>query len=486
MNPRTRETGQVLVIFAGGLVALLVIAALVIDLGFTLTIRRSEQNAADTGAIAAARYIRTGTGGTAEPAKMRQAACFYAEQNGFFPGAGGNLAGCIPANDPNGTVLTVDYPPTAAAGNLVGTDGYVQVGLSRVHRSFLAGIVGLGNLRVSSMAVAAFTVGQSNSSSLIALDPGNTCTSGRTHGNGNITIHAVVPGTSGGFVHVNSTCSSGTPDTTCGSTGSPNGALVLDGNGTVTAPAIYVTGTCKASGTLVGPLTEGAVQIGDPLAEVPPPAVGTPNPGAECGVGTGNFTTPTGAGSNGCSFNGSSTVNMLPGVYYGGWKISGHPTLILAPGIYIMAGGGIQNSGGSITSVQGGTGAPAPVLIYNTDNPVTHTGQAAIDLQADSTLLLHAIDSGPYKGILLWNDGKGSNPSAVVSLGGQSNLDVAGTIYSPKGLVNMEGGSGVAGSTNTASIQIIAWHFDVGGNGNLDMPYDPSQLYQFPAKGLVR
>ena len=74
----------------------------------------------------------------------------------------------------------------------------------------------------------------------------------------------------------------------------------------------------------------------------------------------------------------------------------------------------------------------------------------------------------------------------MVSLGGQSNLDVAGTIYSPKGLVNMEGGSGVAGSTNTAAIQIIAWHFDVGGNGNLDMPYDPSQLYQFPAKGLVR
>ena len=140
------------------------------------------------------------------------------------------------------------------------------------------------------------------------------------------------------------------------------------------------------------------------------------------------------------------TVNMLPGVYYGGWKISGHPTLVLAPGIYIMAGGGIQNSGGTITSVQGGTGAPAPVLIYNTDNPVTHTGQASVDLQADSTLKLHAIDTGPYKGILLWNDGKGSNPTAIVSLGGQSNLDVAGTIYSPKGLVNMEGGSGVVGS----------------------------------------
>ena len=86
---RRRQSGQVLVIFAGGMLTLLVIAALVIDLGFTLTIRRAEQNAADAGAIAAARYIRTGTGGTAEPAKIIQAACFYAEQNGFFPGAGG-------------------------------------------------------------------------------------------------------------------------------------------------------------------------------------------------------------------------------------------------------------------------------------------------------------------------------------------------------------------------------------------------------------
>ena len=181
MNGRRRSSGQVLVIFAGGLITLLVIAALVIDLGFTMAIRRSEQDAADAGAIAAARFIRTGAGGTAEPTKMRQAACFYAEQNGFFPGAAGDVNGCIPANDPNGTALTVNFPPSAGGGSFVGTDGYVEVGLTRVHRSFLAGMVGLGTLRVSTSAVAAFTVGQSNSSSLIALDPGNTCRAGKTH-----------------------------------------------------------------------------------------------------------------------------------------------------------------------------------------------------------------------------------------------------------------------------------------------------------------
>ena len=50
-----QQRGQVLVIFVGALFLLFAIAALVIDLGFAFMIRRQEQNAADPGAIAAAR-----------------------------------------------------------------------------------------------------------------------------------------------------------------------------------------------------------------------------------------------------------------------------------------------------------------------------------------------------------------------------------------------------------------------------------------------
>ncbi|MEA2609571.1 MAG: hypothetical protein QOJ75_1814 [Chloroflexota bacterium] len=479
---RSRTQGQVLVVFAGGLVTLLLVAALVIDLGFTFMIRRAEQNAADPGAIAAARFIRAN--GAPDPVAMRQAACFYARQNGFFPSAPDD-SGCIPANDPNGTTLTVNYPPSIAAGTFAGSPGKVEVIISRQHKTFLAGIVGIGQIGVSSEAVAAFDDGPSNTSSLIALDPTSTCQAGKTHGTGAINIHPVVVGTGGGYIHVNSTCSTGTPNSTCGSSG--QGGLDITGSGTVTAPQTYVAGTCKASGTLSGGLTEGAVQLGDPLAELKPPSFGQPNPGAECGVGSGTFTTPTGSGAGGCKFNGSGTVNLQPGVYYGGWDISNHVDLVLAPGIYVIAGGGIKlTGGGTITSVQGASGTPAPVMFFNTDNPVTRTGQSNIDFTATGDLKLRALDTGPYRGILVWNDGNGSNPTAPVTLGGQTTLNVAGTIYSPKGLVSMEGGSGVAGATNSASVQIIAWQFDVGGNSTLDMPYDPSQLYQFPEKGLVR
>ena len=109
------DRGQILVIFAGGLVLIIAIAALVIDLGFAFALRNQEQNAADPGAIAAARYIGSGGSTTA----MRGAACFYARQNGFFPGASDN-AGCVPANDPQGTTLTVNYPPGPSAGTYSG------------------------------------------------------------------------------------------------------------------------------------------------------------------------------------------------------------------------------------------------------------------------------------------------------------------------------------------------------------------------------
>ena len=478
------QRGQILVIFAGGLVTILVIAALVIDVGFTFIIRREEQNAADPGAIAAARFIPSGNYG-----EMVGAACFYAQQNGFFSNAPGypTNTGCVPANDPFATTLTVNWPPSAGAGTFAGSLGKVEVILGRQHHSFLAGIVGITRIGVASSAVAAFDDGPSNSSSLIALDDTGACSTGKTHGTGDITIHPVVPGTDGGYIHLNSTCASGSPDGACTTSGT--GALNIDGSGTVTAPHTYVVGTCKASGILnpPGSLTEGSVVIGDPLSELKPPSFGMPNPGAECGVGTGDFTTPTGPGAGGCKFTGSGTYNLVPGVYYGGMDISSHVDLVLAPGIYVIAGGGIKlTGGGSIQSVTGMSGIPAPVMFYNTDNPATGTGQSDLDFTATGALRLRAIDTGPYKGILIWNDGKGSNPDAGISLGGQTTLDIAGTIYSPKGLVKMEGGSGVGGATNTASIQIIAWQFDVGGNSNLDMPYDPNQLYQFPEKGLVR
>ncbi len=367
---RSGQRGQILVVFTGGLVALLIIAALVVDLGFTFMIRRAEQNAADPGAIAAARHIKAT--GVADPTEMGRAACFYARQNGFFANATSN-DGCIPANDPDGAVLTVHYPPSAQAGTFAGDYQAVEVVIARNHKSFFANVIGMTNIAVVSSAVAAFRDGPSNLSSLIALDPTGTCSTGKTHGTGDINVYPLVTGTDGGYIHINSSCSpTGTDDDACTTSG--QGGLNIDGSGTVTAPQTYVVGTCKASGTLnpPGSLTEGSVVIGDPLLDLAPPSFGMPNPGAECGIGSGDFTTPTGSGSNGCKFNSAGTVTLDPGVYYGGWT---SPIPMWAS----SSGPASTSSPEAVSSCPGrrdlvrerGPGVPAPIMFFSTDNPAT-------------------------------------------------------------------------------------------------------------------
>ncbi len=492
--PRGRaERGQILVIFAGGLVLLIAIAALVIDLGFVFMVRRAEQNAADPGAIAAARFIQAPSLTPAEKlAAMRRAACFYARQNGFFSSALDDSS-CTPANDTFGTVLTVNWPPSTNAGPvLAGEPGKVEVILARNHESFLAGVVGIRRFAVASSAVASFDVnGSSNASSLISLDPRNTCDQNKIHGDGGVNIHPAPGVTTGGFIQINSTCGSAPANGACDP--SASGALFITGNGTVSASQINLSGTCHRASTVLVTTTNGIVehapQLGDPLGDLTPPAFDSSTPGAQCGPG-GEITSPT--TNAGCDFKNAGSIVLQPGVYYGGWNIRNNVTLVLTAGTYIIAGGGVKlNAGGSITDVQG-TSGPAPVMFYNTSSPVTTAGNWAqddLDFSASSTLRLRPVDTGPYKGILIWNAAGSCNPMTStcpdVTLGGQSTLDIAGTVYSPKALVTLAGGSGVAGN-NVAAVQVISWQFDVGGNAYLDMPYDPAYLYKIDQKGLVR
>lgn len=178
--------------------------------------------------------------------------------------------------------------------------------------------------------------------------------------------------------------------------------------------------------------------------------------------------------------------------------------VVLAPGIYIIAGGGIQLSGlnPSLDSIQSGGGAPAPVMIFNTDNPDpgcsgTHCDQQDLSLTADGSLQLSglrrdqscppATTSGgcPYGGIVIWYDGDGSQGyTGLITASGDSTMLLSGTIYAPKAHVNIEGNAATntsgadclsGAATQVAAVQIVSWTWDVGGTGDLCMPYDPSK-----------
>jgi hypothetical protein len=522
--------GQVLIVTALALVVLLGIAALVVDLGFAVLLRRQEQNAVDPGAIAAARFIDDVTGQSIDMPSAWQAACHYARQNDFFPVASDNSAGgsgCVPANDPHGAVLEVIYPPDARAEQFQGHHGFVQVVLTRERDTFFGRLLGFPLLSVSTDAVAARQRGNTNTHSLIALDP-ESCAAGKIHGTGFVHIYPV-PGYTGdgGYVQVNSNCDSGSTDDLCAP---GQGGLMIDGTADLSAPKVNVHGSCQNKQPVPPTiLDEAATQIGDPLLGLIPPAV---DPALAQGCGTGGLpTTPTGNFSRGCAASGPGRhwepslgaerdaicpgldpavdcVHLLPGVYYGGWNIGTRTAVVLEPGIYIIAGGGVSiGSTGSLESVDAG-GTPAPVMIYNTDNPNfacpgPGTGcQQDLDLTAQGSLRLSGLlatqpcppvttaGGCPFGGLVIWYDGDGSQGyGGEISIEGGTTLFISGTIYAPKAHVKIEGNSGTNCGTGTetqlASVQIIAWDWDIGGTGDLCMPYDPTKLYKLTLQGLV-
>jgi hypothetical protein len=491
--------GQVLVIVAVAMMVILAVGAIVIDLGLSWMLRRHEQNAADPAAIAAAAYIEDGDSATTR-ARMDGAACFYAQQNGFFV----SDVGCVSALATD--ELRVHWPPIV--GPFAGNDGMVQVFITADHPSFFGRLFGRDQATVTTDAVAAREQTSANSNSLVALHP-TQCAAGKTHGNGTVVIDPVVnPDTgedyNGGYVHVNSNCGSGAYDDTCSNAG---GAFKQAGNaGTkIIAPMIFINGTCEQNGgTVDSPVDEGAGITPDPMANLFGPRQ-EDYPAGHCPTRQGSQivyvqSTPTGTG---CSWNRvNTTVVLTPGVYWGGWSFSGNNvTVRLQPGIYIIAGGGISIAGSagidSTPAIIGGdpnpSTDPARVLIYSTDNTVdvscasstaARCVQGPIKMSGQSSLRIWGLDSGPWEGLLMWQDRRGRNPSASIELEGQGTLNLAGTIYAPLANVKITGNGAAAGTR--LAVQVISSTWDIGGNGTLYMPYDPTQLYHFVQQGLVQ
>jgi Putative Flp pilus-assembly TadE/G-like len=535
--------GQILIMTAAAMIVLILIAALVIDVGFSWMLRRQEQNAADPAALAAARFVSepdpvTGVQ-TFDSTQGFAAACTYALNNGIFDPSN---TGCDPSLDPSSASLQVIWPPNASAGpKYMGDHGYVQVVISKRHDNFFGVILGQRFATVTTQAIAARKKSSADTATIRVQDASD-CASMKVHGNAYVHVYPA-PGVTapGGFVYVQSNCGSGTSDDACDN---GTGALKIDGTtAALWAPKTNVVGSCQSTGDEPhGLLDEAASPLGDPLSGLRFPPVSATGPGQTCGQG-GTATTPTGSNSKGCGAGGGPSwtpspasacpglptgyacVELSPGIYYGGWTIGSKLRVTLQPGIYIIAGGGISiGATGSLDSLDGGT-APAPVLIYDTDNPAA-TGcpssgpgcQQDVDITAGGALLLRGLlpdapcppvtapgSTGcPLGNMVIWYDAFGSqsaNHSGDLDIEGGTQLYIAGTIYAPTANVAISGNSatntngdlcpGVDGTVpipgqSIAAVQVIAWTLDLGGTGDLCMPYDPDQLWKMNQQGLVQ
>jgi hypothetical protein len=513
--PSRESRGQVLIITAFAMVVLIAIAAIVVDLGMSWMLHRQEQNAVDPGSLAAAKWINPD--GTANQAKMNAEGCFYAQQNGFFGGDAGCAAALASGN------LQVNYPPkTTLSGDFRGHLHFVEVIINATHPSFFGQFFGEPFGSVRTAAVAKLTVDNANSSSLVAL--GDTCSGNTTRGDstigggGTLFIHpATGVTTPGGYININAPCGGIGNPALCDGNGS--GALTIAGGGHLIVPHAFIVGGCSTNGggTLTCQATspcldEQAIPLGDPLFALPEPWPTNNLPAPACPKAS-EINSP--ADSNPCTLSKNGGANapcptgvctMNPGIYYAGWDIQGTVSVEMKPGMYVFAGFGIKmSSQSSITTIAGAGGIAARVTIFSTDYTAgclankPNFCEGAITINSSGPLRLKATDKVtcaqvspaicPWTGILLWQDGTTVNTPQDVSITGQSDLILSGTIYAPKSKVTVAGGTsgtGCSGSPQTClAIQIIARQWVITGGGNIDMPYNPADLYPILGQGLV-
>jgi len=153
-----RERGQMLVLFAGGLTAIILIVGLVIDGGYAFAQRRDAQNAADFAAMAGARIVAELVGGdttNGTDANVKAAINLAISTNGATAITFGAPSGPQYV-DSNGAIV----PSSTSAGSYVGNGTIptgavgVKVGSSRTWKPFFLGIMGVNNWTAAASATA--------------------------------------------------------------------------------------------------------------------------------------------------------------------------------------------------------------------------------------------------------------------------------------------------------------------------------------------
>ncbi len=305
-------------------------------------------------------------------------------------------------NGSNGVTVTPSYP--AADGPHAGQAGYAEAIVTQVQPTFFMKLFSINSMPVSARAVA-FNGATNNVGCLRAQDTSGADT---IHLQGSFTVDA--PGCS---VIDNSSDSS---------------ALVFTGGGgALNAGYVGVVGgaTGQTGDSSPAPTT-GIPQTSDPLAsQITAPTWGS------CAAPVGNTWGPTAPSTVVC-YSGSITVGsgvtvtMNPGTYVftGNLGLSGHGTLT-GTGVTLYFAGGTP--GGSLGG--GGNG--------------------------NTTLNLTAPTSGPYKGILIYEDPSNTN---TISLNGTPVANLTGIIYAPSAELDLSGNT----TMNLTTDLIVGSLYDKG------------------------
>jgi hypothetical protein len=317
----------------------------------------------------------------------------------------------------NGTdaTVTVTYPTTSV--NAAGSN-FVKVVIQRTVSTSFASMFGSSAVTVRARAVAG--LGASNTC-LVVTEP--SAANALSVKSGSLT-------TVGCGIVVNSSNAS---------------SVVVPANGTIDAQSVAVVGgPATEPGGITGAWSAGVPPAPDPLAYLTMPTVGACN----------------GAYGAYANFSGST---LSPGVYCGGIGID-HSTVTFSPGLYIIAGGGMDFKHATVT----GNG----VTFVLTNAPVANGGAfayAPITMDVNSDVRLSAMTTGSLAGVLFYAD-----PTAGVAgtlytneIGSSSATAFNGSMYFPTQAIAAQSNSPVTinGGVVVKSVNITTGQENIVING---------------------
>ncbi len=433
-----RRRGIIAVFVAVCLTALIGVVAIAIDGGMLYDQLRKGRATADAAAMAAASDLfqnYPANQGRDPGYTAHAAALAVASANGY-------------TNDGVNSTVTVNIPPTS--GIYAGLAGYVEVIVTyNVQRGF-SRIWSGAAIPVTDRAVARGAWVSPNAGVLILNYQGKGTLN--SQGNGAFTE-------TGGPVIVNSNNSS---------------ALVDTGNGTMYAPEFDITGGSQLGGNAIlattpipGQIYTGVHPSPDPLAYLPPPAVPPDGTMTVTNLGSGNkqYVLSPGRYTNLPTFNTGDVVILQQASANGNG------------GIFYIDGGGFKSTGATITMDPNTTGG---VMIYNAPQSSSTSEKIQITGNASGTVNLSPLTSGPYAGLVLWQD---RNSPVDLLVEGNGAFTIDGTFYAAGAKLDINGngstttgyyiddnGNQVWGASRIGS-QYISLDLSLGGNGNINIHY---------------
>ncbi len=425
---QSRRRGIVAILVAVLLMVLVGFAALAIDGGLLQDNRRRVQGGADAAALAAATQLFKNftsiTAATPDPGGNGvSSAKAVAASNGYN-------------NDGTTSVVTVNIPPKSGPfAGLIGSGdptnpkfAYAEVIITYYQPRYFSAIWGKQSTPVVGRAVSRAIWGGSNDG-VITLDP---TASGSLNSTGGSSLNV----TGNAAVIVDSNSSS---------------AAITTGGGSVTASQFDVTG--GTSGTFNGTVNTGVLPTPDPLAYLPAPSM----PAA------GTITKTNNGG-------GSKTYTLSPGTYTNLPNFNAGDTVIfqqasanLAGGIYYLYGCGFTAMAGVTIEMDPNTSGG--VMLYNEPTNSSNSQGITINGNPTSSITLSALTSGPYAGILFWQD---RSATQGLNIQGNANFNLTGTFYAAGANLSVSGGG-----TAVIGSQYISDTLTISGGGTVNINYSP-------------